>query len=145
MNLWGESQSLIINQSSALLGILDLTGYAAPFIGVVGHSEVPLWYDRYIVEQGTIFPGYSGSGSSGGSSATLATAASLVLSSDPSGATGPQGAYNSPSSVRLGSPSPVEVASPPIDDLSERRPMTDASRNRLARRTKRLWPISSWR
>jgi hypothetical protein len=58
VNLWGEDQSLIINQSSAHLGILDLTGTVDASLGFIGHSEVPLWYDEWVVRTGKVFAGY---------------------------------------------------------------------------------------
>ena len=64
LNLWGEDPSLIVNQSSAPLTVLKLTGDVDPDFGTIGHSEVPLWYDEYIVQQGIVFQGYSGPGDS---------------------------------------------------------------------------------
>ncbi len=73
INFWGENPLLIDNQSSEPLISLDFTDDNAPGIGVIGHSEVPLWYDQYIVQQRNIFPGYSGSDV--GSSDVIANAA----------------------------------------------------------------------
>jgi hypothetical protein len=129
LNLWGEDPSLIINDSSTPLSddnSEDLTNDVYDNLGPVGHSEVPLWYDLYVVKQGAIFSGYSTSDSSVGISTTLIAAIPHASPSTASGTTGPQAGNSSLSDVRPVIPSPIQVAGSPIADLSGRRPVTDA-------------------
>ncbi len=59
MNLWGDSPGQINNQSGVSPTLVqNLTGNATPALGLIGHSEVPDWYDTNIVQQRLIFEGY---------------------------------------------------------------------------------------
>jgi hypothetical protein len=58
LNPWGEAPGLLINRSAAPLVSVDLTSRIDPVIGPVGHTQLPFWYDRYVVQQGAVFPGY---------------------------------------------------------------------------------------
>ena len=59
MNLWGDDPTLIDNESGVLPSLdKNLSGMTLPEYGLIGHSEVPYFYDLYIVELGQIFPGY---------------------------------------------------------------------------------------
>jgi hypothetical protein len=44
LNLWGEPAGAIPNQSAQPIEEQKLTNVFAPKIGLIGHSEVPLWY-----------------------------------------------------------------------------------------------------
>jgi len=44
LNLWGEPAADIPNQSGQPIEETNLTNVFAPNLGLIGHSEVPLWY-----------------------------------------------------------------------------------------------------
>jgi hypothetical protein len=52
LNLWGEDPSLILNYSTAVPKVVNLTDYVDPSLGVIGHSEVPLYYEKYVIQAG---------------------------------------------------------------------------------------------
>ncbi len=55
INLWGEVPSALPNQSAAPIQSVNLTNVAAPGIGLIGHSEVPLWYLANVVDTNETF------------------------------------------------------------------------------------------
>jgi len=52
LNLWGEDPSLIVNYSTAPLTVVNLTDNVDPSLGPIGHSEVPLYYEKYVIQAG---------------------------------------------------------------------------------------------
>jgi hypothetical protein len=53
VNLWGEGPGQgIVNDSSATIQWTNLTSAAGNTTTAVGHSEVPLWYTEYVVDEG---------------------------------------------------------------------------------------------
>ncbi len=123
LNLWGEDPSLIVNQSSAPLTVLNLTGDVDPDFGTIGHSEVPLWYDKYIVQQGIVFQGYSGPGDSVDQSAIALAAAPVASSSASPPAEQPLSGDRSLSDWRHHGRSPVPIGRPSVDFLSGMHPV----------------------
>src|SRR5262249_15316936 len=55
LNLWGEGPSLLINRSRAYLRRVDWTNKRDVALGVIGHSEVPLLYERTIIKTGQAY------------------------------------------------------------------------------------------
>jgi hypothetical protein len=53
VNLWGEGPGQgIVNDSSATIQWTNLTSAAGNTTTAVGHSEVPLWYTEFVVDEG---------------------------------------------------------------------------------------------
>jgi len=53
VNLWGEGPGQgIVNNSSATIQWTNLTSAAGNTTSAIGHSEVPLWYTMYVVDEG---------------------------------------------------------------------------------------------
>jgi hypothetical protein len=55
LNLWGEPAGAIPNQSGQPIEDKNLTNVFAPNLGLIGHSEVPLWYIANVVNANDTF------------------------------------------------------------------------------------------
>ncbi|HTU89617.1 MAG TPA: hypothetical protein VMF69_05925, partial [Gemmataceae bacterium] len=55
LNLWGETASVLPNQSGQPIEEMNLTDVTAPGIGLIGHYEVPDWYLANVVDANKTF------------------------------------------------------------------------------------------
>jgi hypothetical protein len=53
-NPWGEgpSDNAIVDQSAAPIQWHSLTNVVDPVLGPIGHTQVPDWYQTYVVNEG---------------------------------------------------------------------------------------------
>ena len=55
MNLWGEDPSHMDNKAGIVVNSFDLTDLTLAGFGIIGHSEVHDYYQRYVVDTNQTF------------------------------------------------------------------------------------------
>ena len=117
MNLWGDDPTLIDNESGVPPTIDEnLTNQVLPSGALIGHTEVPLWYEAIDVQLRLIFPGYPLPGGDAAGEAMEGTAAVIqnsVPSSVPANST-PSQAVNTQTD-----PAPGTLSGPPTESKEQ--------------------------